>query len=42
MWWKASEGEIVFVAIGAGSGRPVQAELNNVGKLLVNAFGMKG
>jgi hypothetical protein len=40
MWWKASEGEIVFVAIGAGSGRPVQAELNQVGKLLVGEFGM--
>jgi hypothetical protein len=40
MWWKASEGEIVFVAIGAGSGRPVQSELNKVGALLVGAFGM--
>lgn len=40
MWWKASEGEAVFVSIGAGSGRPVQAELNKAGHLLVNAFGM--
>jgi hypothetical protein len=40
MWWKASEGQIVFVAIGAGSGRPVQSELNKVGALLVGAFGM--
>lgn len=37
MWWKASEGQIVFVAIGA-SGRPVQSELNKVGALLVGAF----
>jgi hypothetical protein len=42
MWWKASEGEVVFVSIGAGSGRPVQAELNKVGALLVGAFGMGG
>jgi hypothetical protein len=38
MWWKASAGQVVFVAIGAGSGRPVQSELNKVGALLVGAF----
>jgi hypothetical protein len=42
MWWKASEGEIVFVAIGAGSGHSVPSELNRVGNLLAGGFGMLG
>jgi hypothetical protein len=41
MWSKASDTKIVFVTIGAGSGRPVSKELNQLGGLLVDAFGMK-
>ncbi len=40
MWWRASKGEAVFIAIGAGSGHSVPSELNRAGQLLVNAFGM--
>src|SRR5690242_19844033 len=40
MWWKASAGQIVFVTIGAGSGRAVKSELNMMGALLVGNFGM--
>jgi hypothetical protein len=42
MWWKASEGEVVFVAIGAGSGHSVTSELNRAGQLVAGAFGMLG
>src|SRR5580765_5252611 len=42
MWSKASDAKAVFVTIGAGSGRPVSKELNQLGGLLVDAFGMKG
>jgi len=41
MWSEASDAKIVFVTIGAGSGRPVSKELNQLGGLLVDAFGMK-
>jgi hypothetical protein len=42
MWWKASEGEVVFVAIGAGSGHSIPTALNRAGQLLTGAFGMLG
>lgn len=41
MWSKASDASAVFVTIGAGSGKPVSKELNQLGGLLVGAFGMK-
>lgn len=41
MWSKASDAKAVFVTIGAGSGRPVSKELNQLGALLVSAYGMK-
>jgi hypothetical protein len=42
MWSKPSSASAVFVTIGAGSSRPVPKELNQLGGLLVGAFGMKG
>lgn len=42
MWSKAADASAVFVTIGAGSSRPVSKELNQLGGLLVGAFGMKG
>jgi hypothetical protein len=42
MWSKPSSASAVFVTIGAGSSRPVSKELNQLGGLLVGAFGMKG
>jgi hypothetical protein len=42
MWSKAADASAVFVTIGAGSSRPVSKELNQLGALLVGAFGLKG
>jgi hypothetical protein len=41
MWSKASDASAVFVTIGAGAGKPVANELNQLGAALVGAFGMK-
>jgi hypothetical protein len=40
LWWKASAAEVAFVSIGAGARRPLVRELNQLGELIVGAFGM--
>lgn len=42
MWSKPSQARAVFVTVGAGAGRSVTKELNQLGASLTGAFRMKG
>lgn len=40
LWWKASDAEAAFVSIGVGARRPLVREINQLGAVIVGAFGM--